>query len=175
MRNLLPSRALWLCIGLGFSAALAGCSHSDEYYLRRTEEFYRPAKNAKVYPPKPKDADIPLYVYVPGHRKYKVIGRFYMVSYGDFYFSRQAAVYNARRVGADTVLIKEQWTGPSYSYVYFPHSTTTWVDVPNPQSKEDAKAGKDPGTHQESSTDLGPPETGTGYYNYFDGEMIVYK
>ena len=141
--------------------------------ISQTGQFYSATSDAH-HAPKPDDYPMPVLVYPP-KRKYKVIGYFTMRSkQQDFGFMEKAAQYNARRAGGDAVLVLERWRDP-YSFIYYPNETTTTTEVTDPQSKADARAGKTPTTHEETTTDWGDPATGTGWSNLFDSQIIVYK
>ena len=94
--------------------------------VKSTEVFYTPSTNV-VYPPKPKDAVIPV-MNQPPSRPYAEIGRFSFQSDLGYPFMMRAIQYNARRVGADGVLIKDSrsWTIP---YLYSVPPTLAWIPV----------------------------------------------
>ena len=80
------------------AAILAGCEtvpSTSAYYLSYTE---------KVFPPKPKDAPIPILSKAPD-RPYKVIGRLAFNTGRGWRFLRDSMLYNARANGADLVLL----------------------------------------------------------------------
>ena len=94
--------------------------------VKSTAVFYTPSTNV-VYPPKPKDAVIPV-MNQPPSRSYAEIGRFSFQSDLGYPFMMRAIQYNARRVGADAVLIKDSrsWTIP---YLYSVPPTLGWIPV----------------------------------------------
>lgn len=94
--------------------------------VKSTAVFYTPSTNV-VYPPKTKDAVIPV-MNQPPARPYAEIGRFSFQSDLGYSFMMRAIQYNARRVGADGVLIKDSktWTIP---YLYSVPPTLGWVPV----------------------------------------------
>lgn len=94
--------------------------------VKSTAVFYTPSTNV-VYPPKPKDAVIPV-MNQPPSRPYAEIGRFSFQSDLGYPFMMRAIQYNARRVGADAVLIKDSrsWTIP---YLYSVPPTLGWIPV----------------------------------------------
>jgi hypothetical protein len=94
--------------------------------VQSTAVFYTPSTNV-VYPPKPKDAVIPI-MSQPPSRPYAEIGRFSFQSDLGYSFMMRAVEYNARRVGADAVLIRDcrSWTIP---YLYSVPPAVGWVPV----------------------------------------------
>ena len=94
--------------------------------VKSTAVFYTPSTNV-VYPPKPKDAVIPV-MNQPPPLSYAEIGRFSFQSDLGYPFMMRAIQYNARRVGADAVLIKDSrsWTIP---YLYSVPPTLGWIPV----------------------------------------------
>lgn len=126
---------------------LAGCAMTP----RDTVVYYHPSSAVKR-PPKPKDYDIPILTFPP-KRKYEVIGRFTMrekfYDVEDGYdFMNCAAEYNARRAGADAILVLERWQDHTHHHYSFAETDT----------------GDGEGTDIE-----------TRGYILFDAEMIVYK
>ena len=94
--------------------------------VKSTAVFYTPSTNA-VYPPKPKGTVIPV-MSQPPSRPYAEIGRFSFQSDLGYPFMMRAIQYNARRVGADGVVIKESksWTLP---FLYTVPPTLNWIPV----------------------------------------------
>lgn len=94
--------------------------------VKSTAVFYVPSTNV-VYPPKPKDAVIPV-MNQPPSRPHAEIGRFSFQSDLGYPFMMRAIQYNARRVGADAVIIRESrsWTLP---YLYTVPPTLNWIPV----------------------------------------------
>ena len=81
--------------------ALSGCAAIKQASLRDTEVFYR-ASTLDVYAPKPATVEIPILNAMPPRSK--SIGSFRYTSKKGSQFAMDAAVYNARRVGADAVI-----------------------------------------------------------------------
>lgn len=80
---------------------LPGCASvqdTAQYYVSYT---------TKIYPPKPKDAPIPILGRKPTER-YRVIGRLAFESPHGWKFLRKSMEYNARMNGADAVLLKDE-------------------------------------------------------------------
>lgn len=94
--------------------------------VKSTEVFYTPSTNV-VYPPKPKDAVIPV-MSSPPERPHAEIGRFSFQSDLGYPFMMRAIEHNARRAGADAVVIKESksWTLP---FLYTVPPTLNWIPV----------------------------------------------
>jgi len=99
---------------------LGGCAS-----VSSTVVFYQ-STTPNYYPPKPSNAVIPI-LGAPPSRPYYEIGRFAFQTTFGYPFAINSALYNARRAGADAILIKncQNWSVP-YSYVvpptvgYFP-------------------------------------------------------
>lgn len=100
---------------------LGGCAS-----VRSTAIFYQPT-TANYYPPKPSNAVIPI-LGAPPARPFCEIGRFAFQTTLGYPFAINSALYNARRAGADAVIMKncQNWSVP-YSYVIPP--TYGWVPV----------------------------------------------
>jgi len=100
---------------------LSGCVS-----VKSTAVFYAPSTNV-VYPPKAKDAVIPV-MSQPPVRPYAEIGRFSFQSDLGYPFMMRAIDYNARRAGADAVIIKDSksWTIPC---LYSVPPTLNWIPV----------------------------------------------
>jgi hypothetical protein len=90
--------AKWLLCPL--AAALAGCASLSE-----TTVFYTPVSD-RSYPPKDKKEEIPVLAKPPAW-PHRVIGRFAMQSDRGYRFVHRAMLYNARRQGADAVVIRK--------------------------------------------------------------------
>jgi len=84
-----------------------------------TAVFYQPT-TANYYPPKPSNAVIPILNAPPVH-PYFEIGRFAFQTTLGYPFAINSVIYNARRAGADAVIVKncQNWSVP-YSYVVPP-------------------------------------------------------
>ena len=94
--------------------------------VKSTAVFYAPTSMA-FYPPKDPHAVIPIMSERPA-QPFTEIGRFAFQSDLGYPFMQQAIEYNARRVGADAVYIKESksWSVP---YYYSVPPTVTWIPV----------------------------------------------
>jgi len=114
-------KRLSLLAALAVLPLLPGCVS-----VKSTTVFYTPSTNV-VYPPKSKDVVIPV-MNQPPSRPYAEIGRFSFQSDLGYSFMMRAIQYNARRVGADGVLIKDSrsWTIP---YLYSVPPTLGWIPV----------------------------------------------
>jgi len=83
---------------LTFVSGCASVSSTSIHYLSLTPE---------AYPPKDKDAVIPLLAEKPD-RTFKPIGRFQWETPRDWRFIRRSLEYNARVNGADAILLKDR-------------------------------------------------------------------
>jgi hypothetical protein len=106
---------------LAIALLLQGCAS-----VKSTEMFYTPKTNV-FYAPKGKDFIIPVMNEKPG-RPYAEIGRFAFQTDLGYPFLYKALEYNARRVGADAILVKESrsWSIP---YWYTVPPSLGWVPV----------------------------------------------
>ncbi len=79
-----------------------------------TAVFYQPTTPV-IYPPKAKDAVIPIMNAAPKFPFYE-IGRIAFQTQLGYPFIQKAMIYNAQRVGADAVIIKDykNWSVPSW-------------------------------------------------------------
>jgi len=72
--------------------------------LEETAVFYTPTSE-RFYPPRPKDADIPV-VSEPPDWPHEVIGRFALQTDRGYRHVYRAMLHNARRQGADAVILR---------------------------------------------------------------------
>ena len=112
------SNLLLLVLLAGFS----GCAS-----VSSTSRFYFPV-TTDVYPPKPKDAPIPILGKAPD-RRYKVIGRLAFHADLGWKFMRDSMTYNARANGADAVILKKAESKDQVNFTEVPPSTE-WIAVP---------------------------------------------
>jgi hypothetical protein len=103
---------------------LAGCAS-----VSSTSQFYFPV-TTDVFPPKPKDAPIPILGKAPD-RPYRVIGRLAFRSDLGWRFMRESMLYNARVNGADAVILQNADSKQQVNYTEVP-PRTDWVQVPGP-------------------------------------------
>jgi len=101
-------------------AMLAGCAN-----LEQTTVFYTPS-SPDYYPPWPKKAQIPLLGEPPPWRS-RVIGKFDMETDRGAKFAREALLFNARRQGADAVVMRYLNYDVRRNYNYIPPS---WENIP---------------------------------------------
>jgi hypothetical protein len=113
----------WLLCGCA-AFLLCGCAALQRARLRETEIFYR-ANSRRAFPPKPENTEVPVLSKAPLGSL--VIGRFQFSTLRGSRFAMEAAKHNARKAGADALLLKEfrDWVQP-YSYYQPP----TWYSVP---------------------------------------------
>ena len=134
--------------------AITGCSVIPGFKaplrLSDTPKFYAPRIDSPRAP-KPDDAPMPVLSFPP-KRKFIVLGTFRMRSkYYDYDFMTEAAVYNARRLGADAVLLRDRWI-----------TSRTFTYRPNVSGDDDNYVP-------------GPPVTETVDKDHFEADIIIYK
>lgn len=101
--------------------ACASVSSTSQFYLATTE---------RIYPPKPKDAPIPIMGKAPAS-PYRVIGKLRFQTDQGWPFLRKSMLYNARSNGADAVILKDTWAFNRWGLVQVP-PTVNWMPVPGP-------------------------------------------
>ena len=94
------NKTFYLILGSVFTAILilSGCT------VQGTSDYYMPVI-AHTFPPKPKDAPIPI-LDQPPKRPYLVIGRMAFQTDNGLKFVHESLQYNARRNGADAVILR---------------------------------------------------------------------
>ena len=104
--------------------------------LRETEVFYR-SSSLQTYPPKPDTTPIPVLSKTPSGST--VIGRFQFSTLRGSAFAMEAAKHNARRAGADALVVRDlrDWVQPfSYyqppDWVYYPRTRIVSAPVWRP-------------------------------------------
>jgi hypothetical protein len=102
-------------------AGFSGCAS-----VSSTSQFYFPA-TTDVYPPKAKDAPIPILGNAPD-RRYRVIGRLSFCSDIGWRFMRDSMIYNARANGADAVILKRAESKDQLRFTEIPPHTD-WIPV----------------------------------------------
>lgn len=105
-------------------AGVAGCAS-----VSSTSQFYFPA-TTDVYPEKPKDFPVPILGKAP-ERPYKVIGTLTFRSDLGWKFMRESMLYNARRNGADAVILKKADSKEQVRVMQVP-PRMDYVQVPGP-------------------------------------------
>lgn len=110
-------RRYWL---LPLILALSGCQS-----LRDTEIFYKPTTE-NVYQPLPKEAVIPI-LSEPPPWPHRTIGQFALQSPRGYKFIQQALIHNARRNGADAVVLRKLNFDLRRTYNYIPPQ---WENIP---------------------------------------------
>jgi len=105
-------------------AALALCACSP---VRETTAYFRPT-TLERFEPLPRNAEIPILANVPPGTKYKVIGEFHFQSTRNWPFFVKSMAYNARRNGANAVIIRDSWAQSFRDVVVVPPQTD-WVPV----------------------------------------------
>lgn len=122
MRTLRHSASL--VASLALALGLAGCispTSTSIYYLPYTTE---------IFPPKSKDAPIPILGKVPT-KPHKIIGRLAFSTDRGWRFLRESILYNARVQGADAVILRETNSQERLAIVTVP-PRFNWIPVPGP-------------------------------------------
>jgi len=105
-------------------SALAGCAA-----VSSTAQFYFPV-TTDVFPPKPKDAPIPILGKAPD-KPHRVIGRLAFRSDLGWKFMRESMLYNARANGADAVILRKADSKEQVNFTEVP-ARMDWIPVPGP-------------------------------------------
>lgn len=158
--QILACLACVLCLGL---SGCASVSSTSAYYLPYTTD---------VYPPKPKDAPIPILGKAPD-RGYKTIGRLAFSTSQGWRFLRESMLYNARANGADAVLLKETSSRRETAIVNVP-PRFNWIPVSGPACRDKK------GNVCYNTTYIPDYQPGYSYPTSWtitgiDSEMIVFK
>jgi len=117
-------RAVFALVAL----VLAGCAS-----VSSTSQFYLPYTET-VYPPKPKDARIPILGKAPA-RAHKVIGRLSFSTSEGWGFLRKSMEYNARQQGADAVILRSAQSRNRTTMVQVP-AQFDWIPVSGPAYRD---------------------------------------
>ncbi|MEI8292371.1 MAG: hypothetical protein WCG66_00120 [bacterium] len=117
MRITLPGTLL----AFALSILLCGCES-----VSSTSQFYRPV-TARVYPPKPKDYNVPIFSKPPD-RPYTEIGRLSFTATAGYDFMIKAIQYNARIHGGDAAIMLHENT-EQRPYNYYVPGYTSYVPV----------------------------------------------
>jgi len=122
-----PERVSRLAAVFLAAFALGGCAHLERVEMRPTEAYYL-SKTAEQFPPKPREFEMPLLSQAPP--KSATIGTFQFTTNRGRDFAMKSARYNAKRVGADAVWVRQvtEWSEP-YAYDIEAHWETRWDTV----------------------------------------------
>ncbi len=103
---------------------LSGCAALERMRMRPTEMYYA-ANTTEQFPPKPADFTIPILNRPPP--KSRAIGTYQFKTLEGRSFVLKSAVYNARRVGADAIWLRnvQDWAEP-FAYDVPQHWETRW-------------------------------------------------
>jgi hypothetical protein len=112
-----------LQISIALAILLVGCATES---ITSTQKFYFPL-STRTYPPKPKDAKIPIIAAYPD-RPYTAIGRMSFQSGHGWQWMLDAVRYNARLAGADAVVMDTANT-TTHQYTYHVPGYTTYQPV----------------------------------------------
>lgn len=119
-------KSIGIIAGLSFCALIAGLtgcasvSSTSQYYFSET---------TRVYPPKEKDAVIPI-LNQPPKQSHTVIGRLAFSTDLGWPFLRKSMIYNARVNGADAVILKSLKTQRNEFFTNVPPQVD-WIPVQN--------------------------------------------
>lgn len=109
---------LLIAVVLPFLAGLSGCA-----MVSSSTQFYRPT-TTEIFPEKPKDYKVPI-LAAPPKQKYEVIGRLSFSAGHGYGYMNKAIEYNARKAGADAVIMLDS-SSSAQQYTYtVPGYTTT--------------------------------------------------
>jgi len=112
--------SLHVLLGLA-GLAVVGCASVES-----TAVYYTPY-STETYPPKEKDAVIPI-VGKPPTEPHQAIGELKFSSNRSYRWLKKSIEYNARRVGADLVYMRESSSEPA-PYSYYVPPRTRWIPV----------------------------------------------
>ncbi len=161
---------------LAIVSALSGCVS-----VSSTSQFYFPV-TTDVFPPKPKDAPIPILGKAPD-KPYREIGRLAFRSDLGWKFMRESMLYNARTNGADAVILNKADSKEQVNFSQVP-PRTDWIPVPGPVVAVNGGGGKKKGKSSTTyvSYPTYMPVFQPGYVRRWvqtiiaiDAEMIVLK
>lgn len=99
-----PSPKHFLQVGILALLALSGCETLDS-----SQRYYQPSTQ-QTFQAKPKDAEIPIYIALP-RDPHTIIGRMEFASREGEEFMLECLRHNARRAGADAVVLLQSYTG----------------------------------------------------------------
>jgi hypothetical protein len=111
-----------VCVSMAL-CALAGCAVSS------TSQYYLPTVG-ETFPPKPQDFVVPI-LEKPPAQPHRVIGQLQFTTDRGWSFVRDSIEYNARRNGADAVILKTMDAREESGWARTP-PRTTWVPVAGP-------------------------------------------
>lgn len=149
-----------------FSLALVGCAS-----VSSTSMYYFPSTTT-VYPPKPKDAVIPILGKSPD-RPYKSIGRLTFASTRGWPFLRDSILYNARVNGADAAILRDTNSQQQTRLVTVP-PRFNYIPVPGPVYRN-KKGQVYYGTTYIPDFQPGYVFPSTWTITSIDAEMVVFK
>jgi hypothetical protein len=135
--------------------SIAGCGvipgFKSDLRLSDTPKFYAPRIDSPRAP-KPDNAPMPVLSFPP-KRKFIVLGTFRMRSrYYDTSFMTAAAIYNARQLGADAILVRDRG-GRTHTHIYYPEASTS----------------------EDCTSDPGQPEIWSTERDDFSADIIIYE
>ena len=106
---------------------MTGCAAMERLSMRPTEPYYL-SNTQEQFPPKPREFQVPMLSQSP--QQSRPIGIFQFTTRNGRSFAIRAAAYNARRVGADAVWMRnvQEWSEP-YAYDIPAHWETKYETV----------------------------------------------
>jgi len=104
------------------AVVLTACSS-----LKETTAYFRPT-TLERFDPLPRDAQIPILAEMPRGTRYQTIGQFHFQSTRPWPFFVKSMEFNARRNGANAVLLRDSWSETFRDIVVVP-PRTDWVPV----------------------------------------------
>ena len=109
--QLIRNRLLKSFTGLAAMLVLSGCAALERMQMRPTEVYYI-ASTTERFAPKPPEFAIPVLDRPPSRSR--VIGAYQFTTQNGRAFAIRSAVYNARRVGADAIWMRnlQEWAEP---------------------------------------------------------------
>ncbi len=161
LRVLLPVTAAFLAL------VLSGCAS-----VSSTSMYYFPSTTT-LYPPKPKDAPIPILGKSPD-RPYKSIGKLTFSSTRGWRFLRDSILYNARANGADAAILRDTNSRQQTRLVTVP-PRFNYIPVPGPVYRNKNGEVYYYGTTYIPDFQPGYVFPSTWTITSIDAEMIVFK
>ena len=109
-------------VGLAGVVFLTGCHGFREKRLRETEVYYRKEPGVQTIP---RGADAPVSILSRQPKNAKVLGRLVFSTTRDASFAMDAVRYNARKVGADAVVMRK-FEEKRIPYTWYMPSQVVW-------------------------------------------------
>jgi len=173
MTSLFEKNSIIFALGLFAIVGISGCASVE------STAIYYTSYTLDQYPPKPKDAFIPIIGNAPD-RPFKKIGRLAFSSTLGYRFMRRSIDYNARVQGADAVILRDV---DEQTQVYLTEVPPSWNYIPYTSYVPYTVRGYDGECYTElNSYTNWQPVFQPGYISEesvtttaIDAEMIVFK